>query len=316
MDAGPVQGVRAPRGIAGNREAGCPERGQVVSRRDRTRDGLRPSVHVDPELAAKIHRGGMRVDMASGADVHRIAFREDPRVAAVVGLADVEEKVLRIEKGDVLAPEAVLVRSDSFEVSDEARLACDETRGSVSADQDARLDGLPVRLDPPAAVVTSNARDLRRCAELRPVVHGAVDKPPIECRAADRITREPGDVEPGPVRHDARRAGHALRDPLIPRMQPVRREAELAHALRALDRFPDDFLLLEDRGPESCSGERPCGHSTGGPGAPDDRIVHSGMGRGRGYFGLTRGPRRGTAPPGPPPAPSARTPRGGRPPPP
>src|SRR2546422_9639906 len=158
MDAGPVQGVRDSRGIAGNREAGCPERSQVGSRRDRTRDGMRPSVHVDPELAAKVHRGGVRVDMASGADVHRIALREDPRVAAVVGLADVEEEVLRIEKGNVLAPEAVLVRSDSFEVSDEARLACDETRGSVRADQDARLDGPPVRPDPPAATATRTAR--------------------------------------------------------------------------------------------------------------------------------------------------------------
>src|SRR5438445_11847300 len=125
--------------------------------------------------------------MASGADVHRIAFREDPRVAAVVGRADVEEEVLRIEKGNVLAPEAVLVGSDSFEVSDEARLACDETRGSVRADQDARLDGLPVRLDPPPAVATRNARDLRRCAEPRPAVDGTVDKPPFAARAATPV---------------------------------------------------------------------------------------------------------------------------------
>src|SRR3989442_6719227 len=174
MEAGPVQWVRDPRRIAGDREAGSRERGQVVPRWNRTRDRLRLPVHVDPELAAKIHRGGVRIDVASGANVHRIALREDPRVAAIVRLADVQEEIIRIQEGHVLAAEAVLVRADPFEASDEARLPRDEARGSVRADQDARLDRVAVRLDSPDAVVAGNDPDLLPSVEVRPALHGAV----------------------------------------------------------------------------------------------------------------------------------------------
>src|SRR3989442_2588527 len=161
MEAGPVQWVRDPRRIAGDREAGSREGGQVVPRWNRTRDRLRLPVHVDPELAAKIHRGGVRIDVASGANVHRIALREDPRVAAIVRLADVQEEIIRIQEGHVLAAEAVFVRADPFEASDEARLPRDEARGSVCANQDARLDRVAVRLDSPDAVVAGKSPRLR-----------------------------------------------------------------------------------------------------------------------------------------------------------
>src|SRR5207247_5325975 len=87
-----------------------------------------------------------------------------------------------------------------------------------------------------------------------------------------------------PVRHDAFRAGDALRDPLIPRSEAIRRESELAHAFRALNRLSDDFLLFEDRGPKARGGERPRGHSSGRSGAHYDRVVHSLMVRGSGLF--------------------------------
>src|SRR5439155_396907 len=79
-------------------------------------------------LAAKIHRGGVRVDVASGADVHRIALREYPRVTALVRLSDVEEEELRFQERHVLAAESVLVRADPLEATDEARLTGDEAR--------------------------------------------------------------------------------------------------------------------------------------------------------------------------------------------
>src|SRR5437867_7619383 len=284
VDPRPVQGVRDARGIAGNGQARRPEGGQIVPRRDRTRNGLRPPVHVDAELAAKIHRGGMRIDVASRADVHRIALREYPRVTALVRLSDVEEEELRFQERHVLAAESVLVRADPLEAPDEARLTGDEARRPVGADDDARIDRLAIRLDSPGAVVTGNPRDLGRCAQLRAIVDRAIDEPAIQCGAVDRVSREAGDVEPGPVRRDALGAGDALGDPLLSGSEAVRREAELADAFRALDRFADHLLLFEDRGPEARGGERPCGHPSGRSRADDDRGVPSTMVRGSELF--------------------------------
>src|SRR5207245_772022 len=171
-----------------------------VPRRNRTGDGLRLPVDVDAELAAEVYRGGVRVDVTSGADIDRIAFREDPRVTALVCFADVEEEELRIQEGDVFTAEPVLVCTDSFEAPHEARLARDEACGSVRADHDARIDRLAVRLDPPSAVVAGNPGDLGRCAQLGAIVHRAIDEPAIEPRAIDRDTREAGDVEQAYVR--------------------------------------------------------------------------------------------------------------------
>src|SRR5207245_2793047 len=198
--------------------------------------------------------------------------------------SDVEEEELRIKEGDVVPAEPVLVCAVSFEAPHEARLARNEARRSVRTDHDVRINRLAVRLDPPSAVVTGNPGDLGRCAQLGAIVHRAVDEPAIEHRAVDRVARKAGDVEPGPVRHDAFRAGDALGDPLIPRSEAVRRESELAHAFRALDGLSDDFLLLKDRGPEARGGEGPCGHSAGRSGAHHDRVVHSVMVRESGLF--------------------------------
>src|SRR2546427_9971731 len=284
MDPRPIERVRDARGISRDCQAGSRKRGQVVPRRNRTGDGLRLPVDVDAELAAEVHRGGVRVDVPSGADVHRIAFREDPRVTALVRFADVEEEELRIQEGDVFAAEPVLVCADSFEAPHEARLARDEACGSVRADHDARVDRLAVRLDPPSAVVTRNPRDLGRCAQLGAMVHGAIDEPAIEHRAVDCVARKAGDVEPGPVRHDAFRAGDALSDPLISGSEAIRRESKLTHAFRALDGLSDDFLLFEDRGSEARGGDCPGGHSSGRSGAHHDRVVHSLMVRESGLF--------------------------------
>src|SRR5213594_3009266 len=284
MDAGAIQGVRDPRRIAGDREAGSRERGQIVSRRNRTRDGLRPPVHVDAELAAKIHRGGVRVDVASGADVHRIALREYPRVTSLVRLSDVEEEELRFQERHVLAAESVLVRADPLEATDEARLTGDEARRPVGADDDARIDRLAVCLDSPPAIMTGNPRDLGRRAQLRAIVDRAIDEPAIECGAMDRVSREAGDVEPSPVRRDALGTDDALGDPLLSGPEAVRRKAELADAFRALDWFADHLLLFEDRGPEARGGEWPCGHPSGRSSADDDRVVHSTRERGSELF--------------------------------
>src|SRR5207249_41667 len=250
----------------------------------RTRDGLRPPVHVDAELAAKIHRGGVRVDVASGADVHRIALREYPRVTSLVRLSDVEEEELRFQERHVLAAESVLVRADPLEATDEARLTGDEARRPVGADDDARIDRLAVCLDSPPAIMTGNPRDLGRRAQLRAIVDRAIDEPAIECGAMDRVSREAGDVEPSPVRRDALGTDDALGDPLLSRPEAVRRKAELADAFRALDWFADHLLLFEDRGPEARGGEWPCGHPSGRSSADDDRVVHSTMERGSELF--------------------------------
>src|SRR5437879_8426022 len=134
------------------------------------------AVDVDAELAAEIHRGGVRVNVTSGADVHRIAFREDPRVTALVRFADVQEEELRIQEGDVFAAEPVLVCADSFEAPHEARLARNEARRSVRTDHDARINRLAVRLDPPSAVVTRTTGTLGRCAWIGAWVLSAVDE--------------------------------------------------------------------------------------------------------------------------------------------
>src|SRR2546430_2073254 len=182
-----------------------------------------------------------------------------------------------------------------------------DTCQAVRADADARIDCLAVRLDPPSPVVTGNPGDLGRRAEFAAIVHGAIDEPAVERRAVERVARETGDVEPLSTWHDALRARDALRNPFVPRPQSVRREAEFAHAFRALDRLSDDPFLFEDGGPETGCGDLPRSHAAGGSRAHDDRVVHSVPRGSRGYIGLTRSPRWGTAPPARRRGPSAGT---------
>src|SRR5207245_9995635 len=157
----------------------------------------------------------------------------------------VEEEELRFQERHVLAAESVLVRADPLEATDEARLARDEARRPVGADDDARIDRLAVCLDSPGAIVTGNPRDFGRCAQLRAIVDRAIDEPAIECGAVDRVPREAGDVEPSPVRRDALGPGDALGDPLLSRPGAVRPEAELADPFPALDRFAASLLLSD-----------------------------------------------------------------------
>src|SRR2546428_12471822 len=104
------------------------------------------------------------------------------------------------------------------------------------------------------------------------MVHGAIDEPAIEHRAVDCVARKAGDVEPGPVRHDAFRAGETLSDPLISGSEAIRRESKITHAFRALDGLSNDSLLFENRGPEARGRDCPSGQSSGASGAHHARL--------------------------------------------
>src|SRR5437660_10915466 len=138
----------------------------------------------------------------------------------------------------------------------------------------------------------------RRRPEVRPVVHGPLHNRAVEGRSVDRVPRKPGEREAGPVRGYALRTRHALRDPRLAGTEAVRLEAELAHALRTLDRLPDDLLLVEDRRPDTRRGALPRGHASGGARPDDDRVEHVAQGVRGGYIDLTPWPRQGIAPRG------------------
>src|SRR5256885_942450 len=307
MDPRAVHRIRDAARISDDREAGHRQGGQIVPIRNRAGDRLLPAADVDPEFPAEGHRRGVSVDRASRPDVHVLALREDPGVAAFVGLAHEQEEEIRIEDRHVLAAESIFVGNDLLESPNEARLAGDEARRPVRTDDDPRVHGFAVRLDPPAAVVPGDPGHPCRRPQVRPVAHGSLHDPAIEGRSVDRIPGKPRDVDPVPVGGDALRPRSPRGDPLLAGTEAVRLEAELAHALRTLDRLPDDLLLIEDRRPEARRGELPRGHAPGGARPDDDRVEHVAQGVRGGYIGLTPWPRQGIAPRGLPRARSSDT---------
>src|SRR3989304_1984491 len=114
-----------------------------------------------------------------------------------------------------------------------------------------------MKLAGPSAATTSRASD---------------EDPAVERGPVDRKSRKARDVEPTPIGDDALRPRHALDGPPRIRTKAVRCQAELAHALRALDGLPDDLLLLQDDRPKARGGELAGRHSPGGP-CPHDRGV-------------------------------------------
>src|SRR5713226_5200189 len=230
MNPGAVHRVRDPAGISDDRETGHRKGREIVSVRDRPGDRLRAPRDVDAISPTESQGGRMSVDWTARPDVRRFSLREDPGVAALVRLAYEQEEEVRIQVGHVFAAESILVGDDLLELPNESGLARDETRGSVRTNDEARVDGVAIRLDPPGAIVLGQTRDPRRRSQLGAIVHGLLHDPTVERGPVDRVSGQAGDVEPLPIRGDALGTGDALRDPFIPRAESVRQEAELAHS--------------------------------------------------------------------------------------